>query len=83
MPFSDKVGVIGHDLIGAVQGVEKFTDFGFTPTVILDGEIPENLNVVSLTVRSKIASPRMAYLQTKKAISRCHGRYLYFYEACR
>ena len=81
VPFPDKVGVIGHDLIGAVIGIEKFTNFGLTPTVILDGGIPENLNVVSLTVRSKISSPRMAYLQTKKAISRCHGRYLYFYES--
>ena len=81
MPFPGKVGVIASDFIGAVVGIEKFIYFGLTPTVVLDGEIPENLDVVSLTSTSKVASPRMAYLQTKKAISRCHGRYLYFYES--
>lgn len=80
MPSPEKVGVIAHDLFGAVEGIEKFTYFWLTPTVVLDGEIPENLNVISVTSTSKIASPRMAYLQTKKAISRCPGRYLYFYE---
>jgi uncharacterized protein YgbK (DUF1537 family) len=80
MPLPEKVGVIAHDLIGAVIGIEKFINFGLTPTVVLDGEISEKLNAISLTSTSKIATPRMAYLQTKKAISRCHGRYLYFYE---
>ncbi len=80
MPFSDKVGVIANDLVGAVVGTEKFIDYGLTPTVVLDGEIPENLDVISLTSTSKVATPRMAYLQTKKAIAKCHGRYLYFYE---
>jgi len=81
MPLPEKIGVVAHDIIGAVVGTEKFINYGLTPTVILDGEIPENLDVISLTSTSKVATPRMAYLQTKKAISRCHGRYLYFYES--
>jgi D-threonate/D-erythronate kinase len=81
MFLPEKVGVIAHDLIGAVRGIERFTNYRLTPTVVLDGEIPENFNTISVTTMSKISSPRMAYLQTKKAISKCHDRYLYFYES--
>ena len=75
-----KIGIITHDLISAIRGSEIFTYYGVTPTLVLDGIIARNLDVIATTSMSKIATPRMAYLQTKKAISRCHGRYLCFQE---
>jgi len=75
-----KIGVIGHDLVGAMRGIEVYANYRVTPTVVIDGEIPENLSVIAVTAMSKIATPHMAYLKTRKAISKCNGRYLYFYE---
>ena len=82
VPLPEKVGVIAHDLIGALNSIGSCMNYEFIPTVILDDQILENLDMISVTTMSKIASPRKAYLKTRKAISRCrHGRYLSFYEA--
>ena len=80
MPLPGKIGVIGHDLVGAIFGTIEFTHFGLQPIVVLDGKIPGNCEVISLATGSKIASPRMAYLQTRKAIARCRGRFVFLYE---
>jgi uncharacterized protein YgbK (DUF1537 family) len=75
-----KIGIITHDLISAVRGSEKFTHYGFIPTIVIDEKPHEDLDVIAITTMSKIETPRIAYLGTMKAISQCHGRYLYFQE---
>jgi len=80
-PLPKNIGIIGHDLIGALNGIGVYKATGTIPTVQLDGQIPENLDVVAVTTMNKIATPRMAYKQMRKAIAKCNGRYLSFYEA--
>jgi uncharacterized protein YgbK (DUF1537 family) len=80
-PLTKNIGIIGHDLIGALNGIGIYKTDGLIPTVQLDGQIPENLDVVAVTTMNKIATPRIAYRQMRKAIVQCHGRYLSFYEA--
>lgn len=75
-----KIGIIGHDIIGSIRGIELYENFGLTPTLVLDNQIPENPDVIAVTAMSKIATPKTAYLRTRKAISRCRSRYLVFHE---
>ena len=75
-----KIGIIGHDIIGSIRGIELYENYGLTPTLILDSWIPEELDVVAVTAMSKIATPGTAYISTRKEISRCRSRYLAFHE---
>jgi uncharacterized protein YgbK (DUF1537 family) len=76
----NKIAVVAHDLVGAMRSIELYANFAVTPAVILDGNVPEECDVISMPTMSKITTPRTAYMQTRKAISLCRNRYLSLYE---
>ena len=76
-----KIGIIAPDLIQAVNSIENCRYYNSKPTVILNSQIPENLDATAIVAMSKIATPRVSYLRTKTAIAKLHSRYQYLYES--
>ena len=70
---SERIAVIGHDLIGAISGIELYRNSRVTPTVILEGDVPEDIDVIGVTGMSKIMTPGMAYRQParRRKADRC------------
>jgi uncharacterized protein YgbK (DUF1537 family) len=77
---SERIAVIGHDLVGSISGIEPYRSSRITPTVILGDDVPADIDVIGVTGMSKIMTPRMAYRRTRKTINRCRGRLMFFYE---
>jgi len=76
-----KIGVIAQDLIQAVTSIENCKEPKGKPTAILSGQVSKNVNAVSITTMNKMATPKMSSVNTKKAIGKLKGRYLYLYES--
>jgi uncharacterized protein YgbK (DUF1537 family) len=60
MHEKNKIGVIAHDFIGAVRGIDRFTDYGINPTLVIDEKVSEECDVIAINTNSKITSPKNA-----------------------
>lgn len=76
----EKAGIICHDLVAALRGISEFVHFNLNPVMVMSGEVPVNIEIISLVSGGKLLSPQRAYELTRKAIKKCSGRFIFLYE---